>query len=364
MEATPIPIKGRVAGFHFFQDMGNFNFTLPDGSPASTCPSAFGYATAAGTTDGEGLGGFVQGVFTNLPSNMWTWFFTTVGRASPEQIACHAPKPILLDAGRLSKPYQWEPNMVDIQVLRIGQIVVAVSPTEITTMAGRRWRDAIGAKAVSIIDDNAIPLVAGPANTYAHYMTTKEEYGAQRYEGSSTLYGPNQLAAFINLTVDNLHHLATGSGILPLQNAFAQDNRKSSFSLYPGVFYDRHPGSKPYGSALVQPRKEYARGEKVSATFQAANPRNNLRQEDTYAAVEMLVGGKRWVRVLDDEDWFLVFTWRRTNLLLGYSEADIAWETSRDVEPGTYRLRFYGDSKSLFGGVQPFNGVSEPFSLI
>lgn len=32
-------------------------------------------------------------------------------------------------------------------------------------------------------------MVAGPANTYAHYVTTREEYGVQRYEGASTIFG-------------------------------------------------------------------------------------------------------------------------------------------------------------------------------
>lgn len=151
-----------------------------------------------------------------LPRNPWTFFFQTVGSPSADLQACHAPKPVLLDASRLSKPYRWEPNKVDVQVLRIGQVVVAVSPSEITTMAGRRWRDALGAAAKNIFGttsskDEIVPLVAGPANTYAHYVTTFEEYAAQRYEGASTMYGPHQLSAYINLTVSNLHHLADSS---------------------------------------------------------------------------------------------------------------------------------------------------------
>lgn len=367
------PIRGRVAGFHFFQDMSQFNFTLPDGTPARTCGAGLGYSTAAGTTDGEGLGGFVQSttISSKLPRNAWAFFFKTVGSASADLQECHAPKPVLLDASRLSKPYRWEPNKVDVQVLRIGQVVVAVSPSEITTMAGRRWRNALAKGAKPIFGagdgkrkaDEIIPLVAGPANTYAHYVTTFEEYAAQRYEGASTMYGPHQLSAYINLTVSNLHHLGDSSDSLPVQVFSAEDNRGASLSFYPGVWYDSKPRSKRYGQAITQPKQAYKRGEVVKATFQAANPRNNLRLEDTYGAVEMLVGGKRWARVLDDEDWFLVFTWRRTSLVLGQSEADVTWETKLDVEPGVYRLRYYGDAKKMFGGVESFEGVSEPFRL-
>ena len=43
-----------------------------------------------------------------------------------------------------------------------------------------------------------IPVIAGLSNTYADYVTTKEEYQAQRYEGASTIFGPNTLDAFIH----------------------------------------------------------------------------------------------------------------------------------------------------------------------
>jgi neutral ceramidase len=55
-------------------------------------------------------------------------------------------------------------------------------------------REAIRAKLISsgVMGDNAYVVVAGPANTYSHYVTTREEYGVQRYEGGSTLYGPSE----------------------------------------------------------------------------------------------------------------------------------------------------------------------------
>jgi neutral ceramidase len=38
--------------------------------------------------------------------------------------------------------------------------------------------------------------VTGYANAYAGYLTTPEEYRAQRYEGAYTLFGPRTLDAF------------------------------------------------------------------------------------------------------------------------------------------------------------------------
>ena len=39
--------------------------------------------------------------------------------------------------------------------------------------------------------------IAGLADAYTHYVTTKEKYEAQCYEKASTLYGPYTLAAHI-----------------------------------------------------------------------------------------------------------------------------------------------------------------------
>lgn len=363
MDTNSRPIEGAVKSFHFFQNMSYWNFTTSEGQPAMTCPPAFGYSAVAGCTDGSGMKGFRQGTLSELPRNLWTFFFTGLRRPSAQQQACHDPKPILFDAS-FSWPYGWAASIVDVQMLRIGQLLIATSPSEITTMSGRRWRDAIQKHSKSILVNEAIPIVAGPANTYAHYVTTPEEYSAQRYEGGSTMFGPNQLSAFINLTTSNMHFLADQAPPRPQSKTQAPDNRPVSFSLFPRVFFDRAPRSKPFGTVLKQPNSAYRPGETAVATFQGASPRNNLRLEETFTAVEYLTAGEGWVRVLDDSDWFLVFTWRRTNMLLGYSEVDITWEIPEDATPGTYRLRYYGDAKRITGPIMEIHGVSNTFKLM
>jgi Neutral/alkaline non-lysosomal ceramidase, N-terminal len=61
------------------------------------------------------------------------------------------------------------------------------------------YRNAIRARltADGIIGQDAYVVIAGPANTYAHYVTTIEEYGVQRYEGASTLFGPCKPLFFV-----------------------------------------------------------------------------------------------------------------------------------------------------------------------
>jgi Neutral/alkaline non-lysosomal ceramidase, N-terminal len=49
-------------------------------------------------------------------------------------------------------------------------------------------------------------VIAGLTNTYSSYITTFEEYGVQRYEGASTLYGPHTLDAYIQVQAFSGQH--------------------------------------------------------------------------------------------------------------------------------------------------------------
>lgn len=141
------------------------------------------------------------------------------------------------------------------------------------------------------------------------------------------------------------------------------DNSNRSYSFISGVAYDSRPWFRQFGdvkSALEKTR--YAPGEHVSMTFVGANPRNNLRLEETFAAVERRESGG-WVTVRDDSDWGVIFNWRRTSEILGTSEVEVVWEIEDWTAPGEYRLRYYGDSKSVGGKITPFKGASEAFRV-
>lgn len=265
----------------------------------------------------------------------------------------------------MSVPYQWSPNIIDVQMLRVGQLMIIVSPSEASTMAGRRWRGAVRAAAAAADLTDAEPrvILGGPANTYSHYLTTPEEYGIQRYEGASTLFGQWELPAYINLTISNIQYLAPGSSGSPEPGPSPPDNRRNSLSFITGVVQDNAPLGKSFGDCTTQPAESYSRGTVVNATFVGANPRNNLRLGGTFAAIEKQ-DGDSWTQVRDDTDWSLVYTWKRTDTVLGYSEVTISWEIEADAEQGTYRTRYYGDSKALLGGgVTAFEGISQPFNL-
>lgn len=364
IDSSGTPVTGSsVKAFHFFQDMRYFNFTLPDGTPAQTCPAALGYSFAAGTSDWPGAFDFTQGESGNPDNPFWGVVGGLLKAPGPQQVACQQPKPILLDVGEVSTPYAWTPNIVDIQMLRVGQLVIIISPSEATTMSGRRWKAAVAQEAATFLDESPIVVLGGPANSYAHYCATPEEYDIQRYEGASTLFGRNELNAYINLTVSNIHYLLPNSTATPSQGTLPPDNRNNMISFITGVVQDSSPLGKNFGSVLVQPNPTYSIGDNVNVTFQAANPRNNLRQEQTFAAIEQQGSDGSWTQVRDDSDWFLVYTWRRTNFILGQSEVDITWETYGNAQPGTYRVKYYGDSKPLIGSISSFTGTSNSFQL-
>lgn len=91
------------------------------------------------------------------------------------------------------------PRHLPLHVIRIGDHVLATVPGEPTTMAGWRIEQAVqaatGAASASVI---------GFAGDYAGYWATAEEYQEQRYEGSSTLFGPRALQVLI----ERLEYLA------------------------------------------------------------------------------------------------------------------------------------------------------------
>ena len=139
----------------------------------------------------------------------------------------------------------------------------------------------------------------------------------------------------------------------------------------PGLF-------KKFGDVVTDVEETYRRRDVACAVFVGANPRNNLRLEGTYAMVQRLEGTQStnpddgelkprhetWQAFRTDEDWELVYRWKRTSKILGTSEVTIEWEIPEDVEEGTYRLAYFGDSKSLGGTITAFEGVSAAFDVV
>jgi hypothetical protein len=82
------------------------------------------------------------------------------------------------------------PNQHPISMMRIGGLALAAWPSEITTIAGRRMKNAIAAVAGPQAPQGV--AIAGLTNSYNSYTSTPEEAEFCSYEGSFTLWGKNQ----------------------------------------------------------------------------------------------------------------------------------------------------------------------------
>ncbi|KAL4436684.1 hypothetical protein ABPG75_003823 [Micractinium tetrahymenae] len=353
-------IRGPIQYRHAFLDMRGIQVQASDFTQAGrTCKPAMGFAFAAGTTDGPGAFDFTQGD-TNGTA-FWRLVRNFIQKPTPEQEACHAPKPILLDVGEMHYPYEWVPYIVEIQILRIGQLVVLSVPGEFTTMAGRRLKRAVQAAVRGAWGEGLHLVIAGLSNTYASYITTPEEYAVQRYEGGFTLFGPHTLDAyiqeFVRLAGAMVRDEPTDPGPAPPNQLAAQ------WSLVPPVVWDGPPAGKRFGDMAEDvPRDSYRAGETVAATFHAGCPRNNIRAEGTFLAVERQAGDGSWQVVATDDDWATKFRWGRRHELSELSFATVEWTVPEGAPAGAYRLRHCGDAKPLFSSiVHSYEGVSRTF---
>ncbi|KAI0782937.1 Neutral/alkaline nonlysosomal ceramidase [Abortiporus biennis] len=364
---TLAPVSGPVSWVHTYMNMSFRSFSLPNGTTVQTCPPAMGYSFAGGTTDGPGAFDFIQGDNSSDPQNPF-WEIVK-GAVTPfpnaEQIACQYPKPILLNTGFAQIPYSWSPHTVDIQILRVGQLVMLIMPGEMTTMAGRRLRDAVRSTLISsgVIGEDAYVVVAGPANTYGHYIATREEYSVQRYEGASTIFGQWTLDSYIDKYTSLVQFLNPSFTAQPASDAAPQDQTKNAITLRTPVIVDNPPIGKKFGDVLADVQTStYHAGDTVVTQFVGANPRNNLRLEGTFLTVDQLVNGN-WKAVKSDSHPSTKYEWLRTNLILGFSTVNISWTIENGTPQGTYRITYIGDSKPLIGSISSFTGHSSNFTV-
>ncbi|MCO5588911.1 hypothetical protein L7F22_042872 [Adiantum nelumboides] len=333
--------------------MNNFTFPLSNGTQVTTCPSALGYGFAGGTTDGPGAFDFVQGANSSEQHNpLWDIARTLVTPPSKKQIECQKPKRVLLSIGEQNLPYPWGPGgkegLVETQILRAGNVFVLVVPGEFTTMAGRRIKDAVKAK---ILDLNIlaaglepIVLIGGPASTYGHYITTREEYSVQRYEGGSTLFGPNTLEAYTHIFANILTPALKNDEAAKMVPA----------GQLPELSFNK-------ALRLAQCKAH------VTAQFVGANPRNDLRLEATYTEVQKQRSDQEpqtWDVVRTDGHHSTVMRWTQTNKATGSSVIDYGWTVEDGTSAGRYRLVYYGSAKTpVTGKIQPFVATSREFTL-
>ncbi|CAI0393003.1 unnamed protein product [Linum tenue] len=357
-------LTGQIDYRHTYLDFSQLEVMVPKqgggGTEAvKTCPAAMGFAFAAGTIDGSGAFDFKQG--DDKGNAFWKMVGGMLKAPNEEQIACQQPKPILLDTGEMTLPYQWAVSSILLVSVLLRQLEYQLFTSEFTTMAGRRLRDAVKQVLTNDKNEKLHVVIAGLTNTYSQYITTFEEYEIQRYEGASTLYGPHTLSAYIQEFQKLAGALVRDQTVEP--GPQPPDMLSKQISMLTPVLMDTTPLGTNFGdcSTDVPMNATYKRGSMVSVVFWSACPRNDLMTEGTFALVEILQGTDTWVPAYDDDDFCLRFIWSRPAKLSSRSHATIEWRIPQSATPGVYRIRHFGAAKALLGSVRHFTGSSSAF---
>ncbi|CAO1628197.1 unnamed protein product [Sympodiomycopsis kandeliae] len=373
-------LSGPVRAVKVNIPMGNFTFPTGTGT-VTTCPAALGYGFAGGTTDGPGPSLFQQGTNDTDTDgkNPLIGIVKNLYRApSKAQKACQAPKEILLDIGEQNTPYAWGPGgpsgIIETQILRVGDFFILAMPTEMTTMAGRRLKASVrSALMENGISSTARVVIGAIANTYTHYTATKEEYQTQRYEGSSTLFGPNQLEAYqyiySQVLVPALREDTLGSEIrssLAGKSKLAKNTLPKALRFQKPVVYDTSPLLKSFGDITQQPQQTYSSGQNMTMKYISSNPRNNLLLQSSYFTIEYSSDNSTWHAYRTDAHPWTTLRWTQTNVVTGTSEIEIGWDLAKEseVKDGYYRVRTRGHSKTpVTGSIKEWYGQSQVFEI-
>jgi len=380
-DSSSSEVVGPIDYRHSFVKMSSLNVTLSDGKVKTLCSPAMGYSFAAGTTDGPGMFNFTQGAITSNP--FWNKVRDFLSQPTPEEIACQEPKPILLNTGDINIPYEWDPETVPLQILRLGNVFILSIPAELTTMAGRRLRntirDIISEGGLVPSDQKVVVTIAGLANGYSSYVTTFEEYRAQRYEAASTIFGPHTLEGYIQefsrLARDMVAGRISDTGPPP------SDMTADMIQLMPEAHCDRTPAGVRFGEVIVgtDVKSQYSVGALVQASFQAANPRHNQRPTSSFLTVEQVLREDASNSISShviatDGDWSTQFHWQAgpaDPFDLGLSRQSIAtlqWTIPSDgsIRPGSsFQLCYHGDHRDCKVNLLiPFSGCSSVFKVV
>ncbi len=327
----------------------------PDGKPARTAPAMMGAAAAATSSEDnwktqlsflqEGDTNPVVAALGGLNGPVEQWMRDV-----------QAPKLIVAPLGVLP-PRPWVPLTVPIQILRIGDLVLASGPAEYTVVSGLRIRRVV-ARALSVPLENV--LLQGYSNGYCGYVTTPEEYTSQQYEGGETLYGRWTLPAYVQ-EFDRLARAVAaradpGRGPAPLDwTSGLQPN------LLPPVPADEPVAGRAFGDVLTAPKASYGRGEAVRVEFCGAHPNNDFRTGTGYFDVER-TDGDGWNAEYDDNDWCTELHWSRPPGQSSASIVAVQWTIPDGATTGRYRIRYHGDRRDG-GATTPIAGTTAEFQV-
>lgn len=347
------------------------------------CEGAIGFSMTAGATrDGpSGQSGVFEGMTQDNEGSSWDRA-SVVGAASGmfgfindfagllgfdknvmgsrTHETCQYPKPTFLPTILGASAHLYTDTM-PFQLFQIGSLALVGVPGEMTTMAARRLRSDL----TSILAQKGITRVifAGLANAYGGYITTKEEYAIQYYEGAHNLYGQYSLAAYRQIYGAMATALVNDQSVSSGPTPKDWSNKQVVNAI--GVVYDDKRLWESFGQVWNNANSSYNRGSKVTVKFRSGHPQNNFKIMSSFMEVQRKIDGS-WVTVLTDNDFSTKFNWIRDTAAdcLACSFAKLEWTIASDMPTGTYRLRHQGHWKSGWDGkIRSYSGSSRSFSV-
>lgn len=355
-----------------------------DAATKRTCSPGLGVSFGGGAEDGPGP--TVEGIKCTSPADvianaqkdfaaamkgkippalLANTALCTVLPAQPAMdLSCHAEKPVLFPLGGA---LQLEPTVLPMQIYRIGNLAIVGLPWEVTTMAARRLRQSLFTELAPAGVDTIV--IAGLVNDYVHYLTTREEYASQQYEGASNIFGPWTLAAVQQETLKIARSLRNQS---KLERGPAYEDVAPRLVRPPYLASDLPGPSGAFGAVTADAPSSAKTGQTIQASFQSAHPRNDLRSQASYVYVDQMQANGSWKVVAEDRDPELKFVWRPMKpspLPLdlgptGPSEADAVWTIPCNTPAGKYRLRHVASAQ--MAPVAPkteFEGISKTIEV-
>lgn len=273
-------------------------------------------------------------------------------------------KVVCLAVGKLMQKTQ------PVQLFQIGELAIGGCSFELNTEQGRRIRECL-TKTLAPAGIKKV-IMSTHTNAYSQYVTTREEYAAQHYEGSTCLFGPWSGSA-LEQELDKLAQDLVKGKQSPAGPSLAKEKTKLAIPTYASVDKPKADTNDPGQLVTDVAKGTYKNGEKVEATFTAANPRNicllsldgrtDLVPKDySYLYVQKKEGNK-WVTVRVDEDPYTYIHYTGHAYLGNGYNATVGW-LLRNVDPGTYRLVYNGVAKDSSTQYHAFSVASAPFNVV
>ncbi len=302
---------------------------------------------------------FMQDPLASAPLDLiWLAFFP---QNTIRDRKAHLEKINLLPVGSLKSsisPFAY-PDLLPIQVIRIGPLAVVNIPFEFTTMAGRRLRRDI----LQVMPGIEHVEITTNANSYDNYVSTRDEYAIQQYEGGSNLFGPYTCNAIRQMACELAKSMVMQAPmpgyaldirdvIDPIEMVRRYQNKVGTVS------YDSVPSGSRFGDVITEPAASYSRGQSAWAQFWGGHPNNNLQTQSSYLFIERWTENG-WVTVARDYE---PSTYLRCQREDHQNTITIEWVIPEDALPGQYRIRHQGFWKAQNTcKLSPYQGVSRSF---